>query len=91
MNRILSAESSEKVYLNKEIEESWTDDDRELFCKLSFEERVFYADYLSTEFEITKFLVDFANTNGAVLSGLVSGSWHEVLTTTHSQKRQDTT
>lgn len=70
LKRILSAESSEKVYLNKEIEESWTDDDRELFCKLSFEERVFYADYLSTEFEITKFLVDFANTNGAVLSGL---------------------
>ena len=63
-------ESSEKLYLNKEIEESWTEEDRELFRKLSFEERVFYADYLSTEFEITKFLVDFARTNRAVLAGL---------------------
>ena len=70
LKHILSAESSEKVYLNKEIEESWTEDDKELFRKLSFEERVFYADYLSTEFEITKFLVNFAKTNGAVLSGL---------------------
>ena len=31
---------------------------------------MFYADYLSTEFEITKFLVDFAKTNKAVLAGL---------------------
>ena len=31
---------------------------------------MFYADYLSTEFEITKFLVDFAKTNNAVLAGL---------------------
>ena len=67
---VLSAENSEKIYLNKEIEESWTKEDIELFHKLSFEERVFYADYLSTEFEITKFLVDFAKTNGAVLAGL---------------------
>ena len=67
---VLSAENSEKIYLNKEIEESWTEEDIELFNKLSFEERVFYADYLSTEFEITKFLVDFAKTNKAVLAGL---------------------
>ena len=67
---ILSAENSKKIYLNKEIEESWTEEDIELFNKLSFEERVFYADYLSTEFEITKFLVDFAKTNKAVLAGL---------------------
>ena len=67
---VLSARNSGKVYLNKEIEESWTEEDIELFHKLSFEERVFYADYLSTEFEITKFLVDFAKTNGAVLAGL---------------------
>ena len=56
---VLSAENSKKIYLNKEIEESWTEEDIELFNKLSFEERVFYADYLSTEFEITKFLMDF--------------------------------
>ncbi|MFZ1697646.1 MAG: hypothetical protein WAT98_12730, partial [Blautia wexlerae] len=67
---VLSAENSKKIYLNKEIEESWTEEDIELFNKLSFEERVFYADYLSTEFEITKFLVDFAKTNKAVLAGL---------------------
>ena len=53
-----------------ENEESWTEEDIELFNKLSFEERVFYADYLSAEFEITKFLVDFAKTNKAVLAGL---------------------
>ena len=67
---VLPAENSKKIYLNKEIEESWTEEDIELFNKLSFEERVFYADYLSTEFEITKFLVDFAKTNKAVLAGL---------------------
>ena len=67
---VLSAENSEKIYLNKEIEESWTEEDIELFHKLSFEERVFYADYLSTEFEITKFLMDFAKINKAVLAGL---------------------
>ena len=67
---VLSAENSKKIYLNREIEESWTEEDIELFNKLSFEERVFYADYLSTEFEITKFLVDFAKTNKAVLAGL---------------------
>jgi len=54
----------------KEIEESWTEEDIEFFHKLSFEERVFYADYLSTEFEITKFLMDFAKINKAVLAGL---------------------
>ena len=42
----------------------------ELFQKLSPEERVFYADYLSTEFETTKFLIEFAKTNKAVLEGL---------------------
>ena len=49
LHRLPSAETAEKIYLNKEIEESWTDKDRELFQKLSPEERVFYADYLSTE------------------------------------------
>lgn len=66
----LPDENSGKIYLNKEIEESWTEEDIELFHKLSLEERVFYADYLSAEFEITKFLLDFAKTNGAVLAGL---------------------
>ena len=70
LHRLPSAETAEKIYLNKEIEESWTDEDRELFQKLSPEERVFYADYLSTEFETTKFLVEFAKTNKAVLEGL---------------------
>ena len=42
----------------------------ELFQKLSPEERMFYADYLSTEFATTKFLVEFAKTNKAVLEGL---------------------
>ena len=70
LHRLPSAETAEKIYLNKEIEESWTDKDRELFQKLSPEERVFYADYLSTEFETTKFLVEFAKTNKAVLEGL---------------------
>ena len=37
---VLSAENSEKIYLNKEIEESWTEEDIEFFHKLSFEERV---------------------------------------------------
>lgn len=70
LHRLPSAETAEKIYLNKEIEKSWTDEDRELFQKLSPEERVFYADYLSTEFETTKFLVEFAKTNKAVLEGL---------------------
>ena len=70
LHRLPSAETAEKIYLNKEIEESWTDEDRELFQKLSPEERVFYADYLSTEFETTKFLIEFAKTNKAVLEGL---------------------
>ena len=59
LHRLPSAETAEKIYLNKEIEELWTDEDRKLFQKLSPEERVFYADYLSTEFETTKFLVEF--------------------------------
>ena len=70
LHRLPSAETAEKIYLNKEIEELWTDEDRKLFQKLSPEERVFYADYLSTEFETTKFLVEFAKTNKAVLEGL---------------------
>ena len=35
-----------------------------------YKRQVFYADYLSTEFEITKFLMDFAKINKAVLAGL---------------------
>lgn len=70
LKRTYSTENIDKVYLNKEVEESWSQDEIELFRKLSFEEKVFYADYLSAEFGLTKFIVDFANTNGAVLEGL---------------------
>lgn len=38
---VLSAENSKKIYLNKEIEESWTEEDIELFNKLSLRKECF--------------------------------------------------
>lgn len=70
LRRILSTESTKDIYINKEIEESWSKEDLELFRKLSFEEKSFYVDYLSAEFGITKFLMDFSQKNNALLEGL---------------------
>lgn len=70
LRRDILFEEKEEIYINKEIEETWSEEDLQLFGKLSLEEKSFYVDYLSAEFGMTKFLVDFAKENGAVLSGL---------------------
>lgn len=70
LRRIVPDGKTDDIYINKEIEESWSEEDLQLFQKLSFEEKSFYVDYLSAEFGVTKFLMDFAQQTNAVLKGL---------------------
>lgn len=62
--------SSNKIFLNADIEEGWTKEDHELFNKLTEAEKAFYLDYLSAEFSITKSLKEFVSKNNAELYGI---------------------
>lgn len=62
--------NKEKIFLNEDIEESWTEDDHKLFNMLSPTEQSFYLEYLSAEFSITKSLTDFTAENNAKLYGI---------------------